>query len=74
MYLTKTGISPLESRNYTFLIWVRKLAFPYAKTVLFWNMDGSLHRHNPVDALAKENLDLLVNLSASPWHVDKKES
>ncbi len=39
-----------------------------------WNMDGSLHRHNPVDALAKENLDLLVNLSASPWHVGKKES
>ena len=39
-----------------------------------WNMDGSLHQHNPVDMLAEENVDLLVNLSASPWHVGKRES
>ena len=37
-----------------------------------WNIDGSLHRLNPVPELASEKPDLLVNLSASPWHLSKK--
>ena len=39
-----------------------------------WNIDGSLHRDNPIEELAAEKLDLLINLSASPWHVHKKDS
>ncbi len=39
-----------------------------------WNIDGSMHKHNPVDTLAGEKLDLLINLSASPWHVAKRNS
>ena len=39
-----------------------------------WNIDGSLHRDNPIEELVEEKLDLLINLSASPWHVHKKDS
>jgi NAD+ synthase (glutamine-hydrolysing) len=37
-----------------------------------WNVDGSKYQPNPVASLAEEKLDLLVNLSASPWHTDKR--
>ena len=30
--------------------------------------------NDPVEILSKENLDLLVNLSASPWHIQKEHS
>lgn len=30
--------------------------------------------NDPVEFLSKENLDLLVNLSASPWHIQKEHS
>jgi NAD+ synthase (glutamine-hydrolysing) len=36
-----------------------------------WNMDGLKYQPNPVESLAAEKLDLLVNLSASPWHTGK---
>ena len=37
-----------------------------------WNVDGSKYQPNPVASLAEEKLDLLVNLSASPWHTEKR--
>jgi len=37
-----------------------------------WNVDGSKYQPNPVESLAEEKLDLLVNLSASPWHTEKR--
>lgn len=37
-----------------------------------WNLDGSLHQQNPINELASKHLDLLINLSASPWHVGKQ--
>lgn len=33
--------------------------------------DTRLHRYDPVSALRSEHLDLLVNLSASPWYAGK---
>ena len=36
------------------------------------NVDGSKYQPNPVASLAEEKLDLLVNLSASPWHTEKR--
>ena len=39
-----------------------------------WNIEGSLHRDNPVEELVSEKLDILVNLSASPWHLQKVSS
>ena len=36
-----------------------------------WNMDGLKYQPNPVESLAAEKLDLLINLSASPWHTGK---
>ena len=38
-----------------------------------WNSNGSLHSENPVNEIAKDRLDLLINLSASPWHINKKK-
>ncbi len=31
------------------------------------------YRSGPIDQLSSEPIDLLVNLSASPWHIDKNE-
>lgn len=36
--------------------------------------DRKRYHKNPIDALAEASLDLLINLSASPWHVDKEQS
>ena len=32
-----------------------------------------LYSHSPVDALESKSLDLHINLSASPWHIDKAQ-
>ena len=32
-----------------------------------------LYSHSPVDALESQSLDLHINLSASPWHIDKAQ-
>lgn len=36
--------------------------------------DRQRYHTNPIDALKKYSLDLLINLSASPWHVEKEQS
>ena len=38
-----------------------------------WNISGDLHSTDPVETLAEEKVDLLINMSASPWHVGKCE-
>lgn len=37
-----------------------------------WNSGGDLYSSDPLDAIASEKPDLLVNLSASPWHSGKE--
>ncbi len=32
-----------------------------------------LYSHSPLDALESQSLDLHINLSASPWHIDKAQ-
>lgn len=43
-----------------------------------WTAEGvqtsKRYCNDPVENLSKEDLDLLVNLSASPWHTDKEHS
>ena len=36
--------------------------------------DRQRYHTNPIDALKKYSLDLLINLSASPWYVEKEQS
>ena len=38
-----------------------------------WNINSSLHAHNPLDQIRLEKPDILFNLSASPWHEGKQE-
>ena len=38
-----------------------------------WNTDQVKYAHDPLDEIAQENPDLLINLSASPWHIRKDE-
>jgi len=38
-----------------------------------WNSDKELHAENPLEELSELNIDLLINLSASPWHLHKAE-
>lgn len=36
-----------------------------------WNSDNELHAEDPLEELSGLNTDLLINLSASPWHIHK---
>ena len=38
-----------------------------------WNVDNDLHKQNPLLEITSEKPDLLINLSASPWHEKKQE-
>ncbi len=38
-----------------------------------WNVDSSLHSRNPITEICEEKPDLLINLSASPWHQEKQD-
>ena len=38
-----------------------------------WNVDSDLHSQNPLEQIANEKPDLLLNLSASPWHLGKQK-
>lgn len=38
-----------------------------------WNIDSSLHQENPLQTIQAESPDLLINLSASPWHRGKQK-
>ena len=38
-----------------------------------WNINSSLHAHNPLDQIRIEKPDILFNLSASPWHEGKQK-
>ena len=38
-----------------------------------WNSDKELHAEDPLEELSGLNIDLLINLSASPWHIRKAE-
>ena len=37
-----------------------------------WNVNSDLHAQNPLEQIATEKPDLLLNLSASPWHLENK--
>ena len=37
-----------------------------------WNVDANLYSDNPLPLIAHEKPDLLINLSASPWHLSKQ--
>ncbi|MEK9773145.1 MAG: NAD+ synthase [Opitutae bacterium] len=36
-----------------------------------WNVSGQLHTTDPVKSLANDKISLLINMSASPWHLGK---
>ena len=61
----ESGKSPLY-----FSLLGKKIAVSICEDI--WNSNGNQHSENPITDIAKEKLDLLINLSASPWHVDKK--
>ena len=61
----ESGKSPLY-----FSLLGKKIAVSICEDI--WNSNGKQHSENPITEIAKEKLDLLINLSASPWHVDKK--
>ena len=61
----ESGKSPL----YFFLLG-KKIAVSICEDI--WNSNGTRHSGNPVNEIAEEKLDLLINLSASPWHINKK--
>ena len=37
-----------------------------------WNLDKELHSSDPLEEICAQQPDLLINLSASPWHHQKK--
>ena len=37
-----------------------------------WNLDKELHSSDPLEEICSQQPDLLINLSASPWHHQKK--
>lgn len=39
-----------------------------------WNMDSKLHENNPLSAIDSEKPDIVINLSASPWHTGKQDA
>ena len=39
-----------------------------------WNIDSKLHENNPLHAIDSEKPDILINLSASPWHTGKQDA
>ncbi|MDB3957329.1 NAD+ synthase [Opitutales bacterium] len=61
----ESGKSPLY-----FSLLGKKIAVSICEDI--WNSNGNQHSENPITEIVKEKLDLLINLSASPWHVDKK--
>ena len=38
-----------------------------------WNVNSDLHAQNPLEQISTEKPDLLLNLSASPWHLGKQK-
>lgn len=61
----ESGNSPLY-----FSLLGKKIAVSICEDI--WNSNGTRHSGNPVNEIAEEKLDLLINLSASPWHINKK--
>ena len=61
----ESGKSPLY-----FSLLGKKIAVSICEDI--WNSNGTRHSGNPVNEIEKEKLDLLINLSASPWHINKK--
>ena len=62
----ESGTSPLY-----FSLLGKKIAVSICEDI--WNSNGTQHSENPVNEIAKDKLDLLINLSASPWHINKKK-
>ncbi len=48
----------------------KKLAVTICEDV--WNVDGDLYDHDPLNEVTAAAPDLLLNLSASPWHRGKR--
>ena len=49
----------------------KKIAITICEDI--WNVDSKLHSENPLQEISREKPDLLLNLSASPWHQGKQE-
>ena len=49
----------------------RKIAVTICEDI--WNVSSELHAQNPLEQIASEKPDLLLNLSASPWHLGKQK-
>ena len=48
----------------------KKLAVTICEDI--WNVEGGLYGNDPLDEVAAARPDLILNLSASPWHLGKQ--
>ena len=49
----------------------KKIAISICEDI--WNVNSDLHAQNPLEQISTEKPDLLLNLSASPWHLGKQK-
>src|SRR6185369_5050453 len=50
----------------------RSTLFPY--TTLFRSLDTKMYCANPVDQLARQGAELIINISASPFNAGKRKA
>lgn len=60
------------SKPFTIIHKEKKIAVTICEDI--WNMDSKLHQNNPLPAIDSEKPDILINLSASPWHTGKQDA
>ena len=60
------------SKPFTIIHKEKKIAVTICEDI--WNMDSKLHENNPLPAINSEKPDILINLSASPWHTGKQDA
>ena len=60
------------SKPFTIIHKEKKIAVTICEDI--WNMDSKLHENNPLPAINSEKPDIVINLSASPWHTGKQDA
>ena len=50
----------------------KKIAVTICEDV--WNLDKVRYENDPLDEIIEQGMDLLINLSASPWHMGKQNT
>lgn len=60
------------SKPFTIIHKEKKIAVTICEDI--WNMDSKLHENNPLSAIDSEKPDIVINLSASPWHTGKQDA